>query len=190
MLAAKGFRDVINMAGGIKAWNSEQAVGAEDVGLTLFSGSEALAEVLVVAYSLEKGLQDFYESMVDQVKNAAVKQLFKKLAAIELEHQERLFNAYQKQSTQPTSQQKFEQDLVIQAMEGGLTTREYINLYQPELEVEADVVALAMGIEAQALDLYQRASDRAPTTDTKNALQQIAEEERAHLKLLGKLLDN
>lgn len=190
MLAARGFKKVINMAGGIKAWDSEQAVGAEDVGLSLFSGREALEELLVVAYSLEKGLQDFYLSLIAQVKSAPVKQLFEKLAAIEVVHQERIFNEYRKVSTRATSRQEFEQDLVAQALEGGLTTREYLDLYRPDLEVEAEVVALAMAIEAQALDLYLRVSDRTPATDSKNALLQIAEEERAHLKQLGQLLEN
>jgi len=189
MLAAKSFNNVINMTGGIKAWNSEQAVGAEDAGLSLFTGRETLEEILVVAYSLEKGLQDFYQLLSGKVGSDRAKQLFKKLAAIELIHQERLFTEYRKVTTQPISLQEFEQGLVVQAMEGGLTTQEYLDLYQPDLEVEADVVSLAMAIEAQALDLYLRARDRAPAAATKVTLQQIAEEERAHLKQLGKLLD-
>jgi len=38
VLAAKGFREVMNLSGGIKAWNSQKAVGPEDQGLSLFSG--------------------------------------------------------------------------------------------------------------------------------------------------------
>ena len=43
---------------------------------------------------------------------------------------------------------------MIPAMEGGLTTAEYLARYRPDLENPADVVSLAMAIEAQALDHF------------------------------------
>ena len=75
-------------------------------------------------------------------------------------------------------------------MEGGLTTEEYLKLYEPDLEVTEDVISLAMAIEAQALDLYQRSADRAETEANKNTLMQIANEERSHLEQLGKLFES
>jgi len=75
-------------------------------------------------------------------------------------------------------------------MEGGLTTQEYLRLYQPDLEVAAEVISLAMAIEAQALDLYQRAADRAQTDESKKVLMQIANEERAHIEQLASLFEN
>lgn len=189
MLAGKGFKDVINMAGGIKAWNSNTAVGPEDTGLFLFTGSESLADVLIVAYSLEKGLQDFYLSLAQRVSGAAVSELFAKLARIEVNHQKRLFAEYQKVSATDQSRDDFEQTLVADATEGGLTTQEYLRLYDPDLEVAAEVVSLAMAIEAQALDLYQRTADRMADDDIKAALLRIADEERSHLRQLGRLLD-
>jgi rubrerythrin len=46
-----------------------------------------------------------------------------------------------------------------------------------------------MAIEAQALDLYQRASEKAASEESSAALMQIAGEERAHIEQLGKLLE-
>jgi rubrerythrin len=46
-----------------------------------------------------------------------------------------------------------------------------------------------MAIEAQALDLYQRAGDRAENETNKHMLMQIANEERSHLERLGKLFE-
>ena len=74
-------------------------------------------------------------------------------------------------------------------MEGGLTTEEYLALYPTDFEAASEVISLAMGIEAQALDLYLRAADNSTQADTRQVLLHIAEEERAHLKLLGELLD-
>jgi rubrerythrin len=47
-----------------------------------------------------------------------------------------------------------------------------------------------MAIEGQALDLYQRAADRAKTGQSRDSLMQIAGEERSHLEQLGKLFQN
>ena len=47
------------MAGGMRALKGHKAVGPEDTGLYLFTGAQTLLQVLLVAYSLEKGLQEF-----------------------------------------------------------------------------------------------------------------------------------
>ncbi|CAK8725837.1 Rubrerythrin [Candidatus Electrothrix aarhusensis] len=189
MLAGKGFSEVINMSGGIKAWNSDTAFGSEDTGMALFTGKEKIEEVLFIAYALEIGLQDFYISMEERVKLKEVKALFSKLSMVEKKHQDRLFAEYQAISADALSREAFERNAVVEAMEGGLTTEEYLALYPTDLEVASEVISLAMGIEAQALDLYLRAADNCSQEATKQALRRIAEEERTHLKLLGDLLD-
>jgi rhodanese-related sulfurtransferase/rubrerythrin len=187
VLAAKGFREVFNLTGGIKAWSSAKAVGPQDLGLGLFSGKEAPEETLVVAYALEAGLFEFYQSMAPKVTNENARRLFGTLATIEVKHQDRIFNEYIKVTGAAVSREDFAQKTVTPAMEGGLTTAEYLNRYQPDLEKAEEVVSLAMAIEAQALDLYQRAADEAKTAESKTVLRRIADEERAHLEQLGKL---
>ena len=66
---------------------------------------------------------------------------------------------------------------------------EYLQLFEVDLESPADVVGLAMSIEAQALDMYHRASENAKDPESKEALHQIALEEQEHLKQLGKLFE-
>jgi rubrerythrin len=190
MLAGKGFKDVYNLSGGIKAWNSGKAVGREDLGLDQFSGKESPEETLIVAYSLEEGLREFYLSMVSKVNDEKARKLFETLSTIETKHQGRIFDEYVKISGASVSQDEFAGSIVAPAMEGGLTTEEYLKLYQTDLDVPEEVISLAMAIESQALDLYQRAADRAETESNKNALMQIANEERAHLVQLGKLFEN
>jgi len=190
MLAGKGFKEVYNLSGGIKAWNSGKAVGQEDLGLDLFSGEESPEEALIVAYSLEEGLREFYLSMVSKVNDEKARKLFETLSTIETKHQGRIFDEYVKISGASVSQDEFAGSIVAPAMEGGLTTEEYLKLYQTDLDVPEEVISLAMAIESQALDLYQRAADRAETEANKNALMQIANEERAHLAQLGKLFED
>jgi sulfur-carrier protein adenylyltransferase/sulfurtransferase len=189
MLSGKGFDDVINVAGGIKAWDGHTAVGPEEMGLELLTGKESIEETLVGAYSLEAGLRDFYLSMIEKVRQADIKDLFQKLSDIEILHQDRIFNEYLQVSGKQVSREAFESDQVVNAVEGGMTTDEYVQMFQPDWESAVDIISLAMSIEAQALDLYTRASERSQEPRSKDALKKIAEEERVHLEQLGKLMD-
>jgi rhodanese-related sulfurtransferase/rubrerythrin len=189
MLAGKGFENVVNLSGGFKTWKGEAAVGEEELGLELFTGDESPEKTLVVAYSLEAGLRDFYTSMIPRVKNKDAQNIFQKLSEIEVKHQDRIFNEYIRLSGKPLSREAFEENMVRTAVEGGLTTEEYTNLFQPDWESVADIIGLAMSIEAQALDLYLRAAHRSPNPESRKVLAHIGDEERAHLKQLGKFME-
>jgi rubrerythrin len=189
MLAGKGFTEVFNLSGGFKAWKSKAAFGPEDQGLELFSDMESPAKALVVAYGLEAGLHDFYLSMIPKVNNRDVKDLFQKLSEIEVKHQERIFSEYVKMTASSETKAEFEDNIVSRAVEGGLTTEEYINRFRPDWDAAIDIIELAMSIEAQALDLYQRASGKSADPQSQKALVQIADEERSHLAQLGKLIE-
>jgi len=189
MLAGRGFNKVYNLSGGFNAWKGEAAIGQEDLGLALFMGDESSEKTLAVAYSLEAGLRDFYLSMIPKVKNEAAKALFDKLSDIEVKHQSRIFEEYIRISGKPVSREEFEKNTLFKTVEGGLTTDEYVNLFRPDWESATDIVELAMSIEAQALDLYLRAADRSPETESAKVLIRIAEEERAHLVQLGNLIE-
>ena len=190
MLVGKGFDNVYNVSGGFKAWKAEAAFGKEKVGLDLFTGDESPEQTLVVAYSLEDGLRDFYLSMIPKVKDNDAKKLFQKLSQIEVKHQDRIFNEYITITGKSVSREGFEKNIVSKAVEGGLTTEEYANIFQPDWESVPDIIGLAMSIEAQALDLYLRAADRSSDPQSKKALIQIADEERTHLAQLGKLMES
>lgn len=190
MLAGKGFDQVFNLSGGFKAWTSERAVGREDQGLELFTGNESPAETLIIAYSMENGLREYYLSMIPWVSNEKARELFEKLAAIEVKHQERILKEYRHITGSTDSHEKFQESRVAPAVEGGLTTEEYVRLYKPDLESAAEIVGLAMAIEAQALDLYRRAADQSENDESRKVLIQIAEEERTHLAQLGSLFES
>lgn len=192
MLAGKGFKKVINVSGGIKAWESEVAIGDQDLGIDLFSDTEAPAQVLKAAYSLEQGLRDFYLTLGGQTTNPKVKELFAKLSEIELKHQTSIFQAYLdiSEETEKISQKAFEGMVEVKALEGGLSTDQYLELFSPDLEKETDVISLAMSIEAQALDLYQRLALKIDNPESKQIVQKIANEEKTHLESLGKLMDS
>jgi rubrerythrin len=190
MLAGKGFENVMNMAGGIKAWDNPVAMGPEEQGLALFDSTESPENTLLIAYSLEAGLRDFYLSMTEKVQTKPVQDLFRKLSDIEIKHQDRLFEEYLLVSGKKIDRKSFDSQTAVSAAEGGLTTDEYIAMFKPNLESQGDVVSLAMSIEAQALDLYTRASERGGDERSKSVLQKIAQEEKTHLEQLGQLFND
>ena len=189
MLVGKGFSKVYNLSGGIMAWNRQVAVGPEDIGLHLFRGDAGPEETIIVGFGLEMGLRDFYLSMQPRVSRASTWELFKKLAAIEVLHQDRLANLYSRITGKVVLRREFAEKIAGPAMEGGLTTEEYMQLYQINPESELEVLGLALAIEAQALDLYLRAAEKSNREEAKKILSQIAEEERNHMAMLGEYIN-
>jgi sulfur-carrier protein adenylyltransferase/sulfurtransferase len=189
MLSGKGFEQVINMSGGIKAWNDRVAFGSEEQGMDLLTGNESIEETLIIAYSLEAGLRDFYLTMIDKAAAGEVKSLFRKLSDIEVLHQNRILEEYIRITGKEMDRDTFESGRVEKVVEGGLTTDEYISLFKPDWNTSSDIVDLAMSIEAQALDLYTRTANRSKDERSRGAMKKIAEEERAHLEQLARLLD-
>ncbi len=189
LLLGQGFTDIINVAGGFNLWNSEVAFFGEERGLALFDGVTSVESALAVAYSLEAGLREFYDDMANQVDSDSARQLFHQLSQIEVKHQDRILEQYAEATGETVTREIFESHQVSAVLEGGLTTEEYANLLMPSTDTLADIIELAMSIEAQALDLYLRASRKADNAAGKKALLQIADEEKAHLARLGKLMD-
>lgn len=190
MLAGNGFDKLFNLTGGIKAWEKEVAVGAEDTGLHLFTREESPEEAIIIGFGLEMGLRDFYLSMLPKVSLESTKSLFKKLADIEILHQQRLVELYKEMTGTALSIEEFAEKIAEPAMEGGLTTEEYLQLYPIDLNSELEVLSLAMAIEAQALDLYMRAAEKSKKSETRQVLLQIAEEERNHMQRLSSYIDH
>lgn len=188
-LMNEGFKKVINLSGGIKAWDGYEAIGKEDQGLQLFEDLDSAQQILTTAYSLEEGLQDFYLRMMQEVTSPEVIKLFRKLADIEDVHKEKIFEEYSR-VTGSDDRVSFEKAMEKDALEGGMTTEEYLERFTPDFEKPAEVISLAMTIEAQALDLYTRAGRNAEDPDNREMLERIAKEEKYHLEQLGSLLDN
>ena len=189
MLSGKGFAKVYNLTGGFKAWKGDMAVGSQEQGLSTFDAMMPPDQCLILAYSMEQGLCDFYLSIMEKVHNEAVRALFQKLAEIETHHQNQLFEEYRRLADPSITQSDFEGLIVTEASEGGMTTEEYLTHFNPDLDNLIDLCSMAMSIEAQALDLYQRGADLAVNAQTRAVLLKIAVEERAHLNALGEMIN-
>jgi rubrerythrin len=74
-------------------------------------------------------------------------------------------------------------------MEGGFLIDRFLSDNQPFIKETGTLLQLVIMVEAQALDLYLRFAEKMEREDTRNALYQIASEERKHLTAVGRLFD-
>ncbi len=189
MLSGWGFKEVYNLAGGIKAFEGPKAAGPQELNLSLVRGDETPAEIITLAYGMEKALQLFYETLQGQSQDQKLQALFKQLAGVEIRHEERLFEAYRQVATDPKDKESFESTIVPETLEGGFDAREFLETNKSHLQSEPQVLDLAMMLETQALDLYLRFAGRCQQAGTREVLFSLAGEEKAHLASLGHLLE-
>ncbi|UCF91658.1 MAG: ferritin family protein [Desulfobacterales bacterium] len=174
----------------MRAWQGLSAAGPAEMGLVLLRGDEHPAEIIILAYGLEQGLGEFYTAMKAVAENSATAAIFDLLAGIEAQHKEKLYQLYLALNPAPLDRPAFAAKVTSQYMEGGFTTEEFVAQNRPALQTDRQVLDMAMMLEAQALDLYTRYAAKSAHEETKTLLLDIANEEKAHLKRLGALLED
>ena len=189
LLAGRGFAEVYNLSGGIKAWQGAVVAGSIEIGMGLITGKEDPAEMLLIAYAMEEGMRSFYEEMGSRVEDPEAARLFGDLAEMDELHKEAIFGLFQKRQEDVGNRKELEERVLPKVMEGGMTTEELLSRNQGSLETVGDVLILAMMLEAQALDLYLRYSQKSEDPKTKAVLHELANQEKAHLTSLGHLKD-
>lgn len=189
MLSGWGFKEVYNLAGGIKAFEGPKATGPNELNLSLIRGDETPVEIITLAYGMEKALQIFYETLLAQSQDQEMQALFGQLARVEVHHEQHLFSVYSQINPDAKDLESFEASLVPDTLEGGFDTKKFLEANQPYLETTPQVLDLAMMLETQALDLYLRFANRCKQSQTRDVLFSLAEEEKAHLARLGRLLE-
>jgi rubrerythrin len=185
-LAGQGFKEVYNLKGGINAWEGLKAAGPAELGLVLLRGDETPVEVISLAYGMEEGLRTFYAAISERIDDSAVVTVLAKLENVEVSHKQKLFKLYLNITE---NQETFERRVVSKTMEGGFTTEEYLEQNRSAIGTVTDILALAMMLETQALDLYLRYSQKSSDEKGRAVLYNIAEEEKAHLSTLGRLIE-
>jgi len=189
IMSGQGMEEVHNVEGGAMAWQDEYAVGPKELGLMYFSGRETPLEIVTVAYAMERNLGAFFTQMASSVERAEIVDTFRQLARFEREHQTTLFKIAQRLDPSIADEGELEQRATIDALEGGMTAESFMEANQDYLRTARGVVEMAMMIEAQALDLYMRYADKADDEEVVKLLHRLAEEEKSHLKVLGRLMD-
>jgi rubrerythrin len=159
------------------------------MGMMLLKGNESLTDVISLAYGLEEGLRKFYSTAFKMADDPDVAALLSKLARIEDNHKQRLFDLYLSIDAGPSDLESFEANIDMELMEGGFHPDTLMKQSLASLSTPVGVINFAMMLEAQALDLYMRYADKSQDKQTEEMLFKMADEEKAHLKSLGELLE-
>jgi rhodanese-related sulfurtransferase/rubrerythrin len=186
-LSGLGFREVYNLAGGIKAYQGQKASGPRELNLDLVRGDESPTEVAVLAYAMEKGLQTFHETTAAQAADADLAALCRQLAHIEELHEEKLAALYRQLEPSGKDLPELMAEREPEMMEGGFKPREFLEQNAAQMQTLSGMLELALMLETQALDLYLRFAQKLTHAGAKEVLYTLAQEEKGHLARLAKL---
>ena len=189
LLSGQGFREVYNLKGGIKAWQGAKAFGPVELNLDLIRGDETPLEIISLAYGMEEALRRFYVFFKDRSSGEGLRKLFTDLASVEEKHKESLRKLYLDLPGSSPEPQIWEEKTQAEVLEGGFRFADFIRENEPLLKSPGDVLETALTLETQALDLYLRFAAKMEDTDSENVLFRLGDEEKAHLAVLGRLLD-
>ena len=159
------------------------------MGRVIFTGDESPLEVITFAYGMEQGLGEFYSSAAEMIEDKEVAGLLRKLARIEENHKQKLFDIYMTLDETGKGREVFEAEIMSEMMEGGFSTEDFLENNRPAMETTADILSMAMMLETQALDFYLRYSRKAEDEESRNVLYRIAEDEKVHLAALGDMME-
>ena len=187
-LTNQGFSEVYDIGGNIRSWLGMRAIGPYETNLELIRADAEFPDAFSLAYAMEEGLQRFYLALADQEDREDNKALFLKLAGFEDLHKERLlkeFTRIQESNISPDIFLRGHEDV----MEGGGgNAPSPVNVIETITDM-LDVLGLAMGIEAQSLDLYMRLADRSPRDVVQRLFLDLADEEKQHMAFLSEVID-
>ena len=108
---------------------------------------------------------------------------------MEQRHQQRLLDQYQQAAPAGEGGKVPAAFPAGDTLEGGFKMQEFLEKNESYLDTVPHVLDLAMMLETQALDLYLRLARRCSQAPTREVLFSIAQEEKAHLASLGRLLE-
>ena len=192
LLEGQGFTEIINMVGGIMAWNGYEAFGPMELGMVVFTGAETPREIVLKAYAMEGSLQEFYVLRADLAETEERIELFMELAGYEDRHKDVLLELYSRLTGETVGHDEFERMALKAAQglgEGGIDIAAFLDEHGEAFDGDHGVFQFAAMVEAQALDYYLRCAARAEKDDARDTFQLLAREEKAHLRLLGSHMD-
>jgi rhodanese-related sulfurtransferase/rubrerythrin len=189
LLSGLGFNEIYNLQGGIMGWQGSKAAGPRELNLELVRGDETPAEMIALAYGMEMGLGIVYREMAERSDDAELKSLLTMLADIESQHKKRLLEILAEIDSPVSDTDAYEADLQPSVLEGGFGLDDFMKENESFFGSVQGVLDLAMMLETQALDLYLRFADKSADERTQKVLFSIADEEKAHLRSLGDLMD-
>jgi rubrerythrin/rhodanese-related sulfurtransferase len=188
LLIRAGYRDVHVLQGGLHSWLYGAATGLPEQFTAHLADAGNAKDQAVLAWQVEETTRQFYEAMADSLDEPEVAALFAELAAAESHHKATLQALWEALAGRPAGPVFPETALSeLELMEGG--TRLSEALAWAAKSSTARILDFAMAIELNAYDHYLYLQRHATDPDSQRLFEVMADEERRHLRSLGKSLE-
>lgn len=180
-----GFNNVINMQGGIRAWEGLIAEGPPEAGMAYFGDTVRPDELAMLAWMLEEGSRQFYLRLDAYLKDEETRHLFQSLAKAEESHEKTLAELYKTYSggSDVKDMLPAERDEI---MEGGIKLHEAL-IWARDRDLQS-ILEFAISLETNAYDLYLKMGRRFEG-DARKVFALLCDEEKRHLERLAALLE-
>ena len=178
ILLRLGIDDPLDMEGGISSYQGEQVEGNVEAGLEFFMDAD-FDSAYEMAFTMEAGLKNFYLVLADEAESEEERHTLIKLAQLEDGHMTKLRIRF--------GEVYFDPDLTV--AEGGLDVEEMLSYFGEQLRSREKILQLAMKLEAQAFDMYNRLAWKHRGEDTESFFRTMAADEHSHLVKVAKQLD-
>jgi rhodanese-related sulfurtransferase/rubrerythrin len=180
LLRNAGFHDAWNMTGGMTAWQGIAASGPPEAGMSIFEGTEDVADVISLAWALEDGAREFYVAMAEQYAEEPAGKLFGSLSKAEAHHKASLQKLYADLTGKDVDPPRPEG--LKPTMEGGVPLAAALDWAKGK--PAKDAIELAVSVEVNAYDRYLKVATARDDEESKDVLMKVARDEKAHLERL------
>lgn len=180
-----------HLVGGITGWDGQRL---QDIPrLELFPRDMPLPQTLHRAMNMEKGAWLFYTSIAAEYEDGDLGEMTRKLGGMEKVHARTVFTYWQRhnQSTAPKNFEDLFDHLDGRIMEGGKPVAAWLaRLGRDVQDRKLRLLELACEIEYHAYDLYRSLAARKLEPEARDAFFLLAEQEKAHIRILAQTLDD
>lgn len=181
-LVEQGFEKVLDIRGGFSSWNGLAAQGPVEMNLNLIKDSAEFPDAFSMAYTMEDGLQRFYLKLAPKMEDPKLTKILERMATFEDAHKENL-------KSKATNPDDLKIDENNQLMEGGFYVDQLVEQVAGRIDSMEQLFSMSLAIEAQAYDFYTRLAGHSKKPEVKTLFLEMADEEKGHLNLLSKEMD-
>jgi len=186
VLSNNGFREVLYIKGGIKAWGGYMATGPHDFHMRFCKETETTEKLLQFVYDMEMATSKLYLDLQKRTTDKKLAILCEALAGYETDHKKQLMIIYDEMGLNIPLLKEAKNSLI----KGGFIREKFLIKNEKYLKTIHDLLSIAMMLETQSLDLYLRlANEPVCNNIVKEFLFRVAQEEIRHLDELKAFLE-
>lgn len=190
ILNGAGLENVLNMEGGMLAYNGLVATGPPEAGVFCFSENMSPEQLVAMAWYIEDGSQKYFEAVKDTSQDHELKANFTSLIEHKITHKQSLAQLFAKISGEavdadfPTSVLGRPPHNV---MAGCVSVPEAVKWTTNKNVV--DILDLLMALEANTFDLYLKLGRHVASDRARAVFIELSEEEARHLEQLSTIFE-